>query len=89
MAAEGVNAARAAAGKQLTLQEAQMILGVESGATWEEVVKVTAARIIRSLWLGGLQQPWCCGMSIWQRRMCGGWRASRRQQRRQCQRWPD
>lgn len=26
-------------GKELSLQEAQMILGVESGATWEEIMK--------------------------------------------------
>lgn len=38
MTAEGVNAARTAA-KQLTLQEAEMILGVESGATWQEITK--------------------------------------------------
>eukprot|EP00887_Chlorella_sp_A99_P001118 scaffold14.g1118.t1 len=39
--AEAGAAAGAAArgGKQLTLQEAQMILGIESGATWEEIVK--------------------------------------------------
>lgn len=42
MTAEGVNAARTA-GKQLTLQEAQMILGVESGATWQEIMKVRHA----------------------------------------------
>lgn len=40
MSAEGVNAARAAAGKQLTLQEAEMILGVEAGASWQDVLKV-------------------------------------------------
>ncbi|KAL4855359.1 Mitochondrial import inner membrane translocase subunit PAM16 like 2 [Chlorella vulgaris] len=39
MSAEGVNAARAAAGKQLTLQEAEMILGVEAGASWQDVMK--------------------------------------------------
>jgi len=26
-------------GKELSLQEAQLILGVESGATWEEIMK--------------------------------------------------
>jgi len=26
-------------GKELSLQEAKMILGVESGATWEEIMK--------------------------------------------------
>jgi hypothetical protein len=40
VAAEGVNAARAAVGKQLTLREAEMILGIESGATWQEIMKV-------------------------------------------------
>lgn len=39
MTAEGVNAARSAA-KQLTKQEAEMILGVEPGATWQEILKV-------------------------------------------------
>ena len=41
MGAEAGSAAAAAArsGKQLTLQEAQMILGIESGATWEEIMK--------------------------------------------------
>lgn len=39
MTAEGVNAARSAA-KQLTKQEAEMILGVEPGATWQEISKV-------------------------------------------------
>jgi mitochondrial import inner membrane translocase subunit TIM16 len=38
MTAEGVQAA-ARSTKQLTLQEAQMILGIESGATWEEIMK--------------------------------------------------
>ncbi|KAL4444180.1 hypothetical protein ABPG75_011917 [Micractinium tetrahymenae] len=38
MTAEGVNAARSAA-KQLTKQEAEMILGVEPGATWQEITK--------------------------------------------------
>lgn len=42
MAAEGVNAARSAA-KQLTKQEAEMILGVEPGATWQEITKVSSA----------------------------------------------
>lgn len=37
--AEGVKAA-ARGTKQMTLQEARQILGVESGATWDEVVKV-------------------------------------------------
>lgn len=41
MTAEGVNAARAASGaKQLTLHEAENILGIEAGATWEEISKV-------------------------------------------------
>ena len=41
MTAEGVSAARSAA-KQLSLREAEMILGIESssGATWEEIMKV-------------------------------------------------
>ncbi|EFN56817.1 hypothetical protein CHLNCDRAFT_144360 [Chlorella variabilis] len=39
VAAEGANAARAAGSKQLTLQEAEMILGIESGATWQEIMK--------------------------------------------------
>lgn len=41
MGAEASAAAGAAvrSGKQLTLQEAQMILGIESGATWEEIMK--------------------------------------------------
>ena len=39
MTAEGVNAARAAS-KQMTLREAEMILGIESGATWQEISKV-------------------------------------------------
>jgi len=38
MTAEGVQAA-AKSTKQLSLQEAQMILGVESQATWEEIMK--------------------------------------------------
>lgn len=38
MTAEGVQAA-ARSGKQLSLQEAQMILGIESGTTWEEIMK--------------------------------------------------
>ncbi|PSC77065.1 mitochondrial import inner membrane translocase subunit tim16 [Micractinium conductrix] len=38
MTAEGVNAARAAS-KQMTLREAEMILGIESGATWQEISK--------------------------------------------------
>ncbi|KAI7838245.1 hypothetical protein COHA_007990 [Chlorella ohadii] len=38
MTAEGVQAAAKAA-KQLTLREAEMILGVESGAGWQEVMK--------------------------------------------------
>lgn len=37
--AEGVKAA-ARGTKQMTLQEARQILGVESGATWEEITKV-------------------------------------------------
>jgi len=39
MSAENVSAAAARAGKQLSLQEAQMILGVESNATWEEIMQ--------------------------------------------------
>ena len=35
--AEAANAARGA--KQLTVQEANQILGIESGATWEEIMK--------------------------------------------------
>lgn len=38
MTAEGVQAAAKAA-KQLTLREAEMILGLESGATWADVMK--------------------------------------------------
>lgn len=44
VAAEGANAARAAGSKQLTLQEAEMILGIESGATWQEIMKVGQPR---------------------------------------------
>lgn len=39
MTAENV-AAAARAGKQMTRQEAEQILGIESGATWEEISKV-------------------------------------------------
>lgn len=39
MTAEGVQAAAKAA-KQMTLQEAEMILGTEAGAPWSEVLKV-------------------------------------------------
>lgn len=39
MTAENV-AAAARAGKQLTRQEAEQILGIEPGATWEEISKV-------------------------------------------------
>lgn len=39
MSAEGASAARAAMGKQLTLREAELILGLESGAGWDEVLK--------------------------------------------------
>lgn len=39
VASEGVNVARSAMGKQLTLQEAQQILGIEPGATWAQIVK--------------------------------------------------
>lgn len=39
MTAEGVQAAARAA-KQMTLQEAEMILGTEAGAPWPEVLKV-------------------------------------------------
>lgn len=38
MTAEGVQAAAKAA-KQMTLQEAEMILGTEAGAPWSEVLK--------------------------------------------------
>lgn len=38
MASEGAQAVRTG-GKQLTLQEAQQILGLESGATWQEITK--------------------------------------------------
>lgn len=38
MTAENVRAS-ARVGKQLSLQEAQMILGVEPGATWKEISK--------------------------------------------------
>ena len=37
--AEGAQAAARAGGKQLSLQEAQQILGVESGATWDQIAK--------------------------------------------------
>lgn len=43
MTAEGVQAAAKAA-KQLTLREAEMILGLESGATWADVMKVCVHR---------------------------------------------
>jgi hypothetical protein len=39
MTAEGVQAAAKAA-KQMTLHEAEMILGCEAGAPWSEVLKV-------------------------------------------------
>lgn len=37
MTAEGVKAAQSA--KQLSVQEANQILGIEAGATWEEIMK--------------------------------------------------
>lgn len=42
MTAEGVQQAAKSA-KQLTLREAEMILGLESGATWADVMKASGA----------------------------------------------
>lgn len=44
MTAEGVNAARSAA-KQLTLREAELILGVEEGASWADILKARCAAL--------------------------------------------
>ena len=63
MAAEGAGgaAARAAAGgKQLTLAEAELILGIESGATWQEIMKVCA---------GGVSCLLCCSNCDGNRRL--------------------
>ena len=51
----GAEAGRAAAaGKQLTLQEAQLILGIEPGAAWAEIAKVGGEWWVRcGGWVGG------------------------------------
>ena len=39
MSAEGAQAAARSGSKQLTVQEARQILGLDSGASWEEIVR--------------------------------------------------
>ena len=60
MTAEGVQAAAKAA-KQLTLREAEMILGLESGATWADVMKVCVYRDVFR---------WCA-VCCFRRGLCG------------------
>lgn len=64
MTAEGVQAAAKAA-KQLSLREAEMILGVESGAGWQEVMK--ARSFCCRLLLAAAKVVCCCRRFCWMR----------------------
>lgn len=57
MTADSVGAA-ARLGKQLTRQEAEQILGIEAGATWEEISKVRGP--LRLMWVGYCHESGTC-----------------------------